>query len=64
MKLLLCLTVIVALAAAKVEHPCHIQGPRLTENIREPLVMMDPNDLPDNWDWSNVNNTDFLTITR
>lgn len=62
MKHLLCLTVILAISTAKVEHPCHIREKRLTENIREPLPMIE--DVPDNWDWSCVNDTNFLTITR
>ena len=64
MKLLLALTIVLAVASAKVDHPCHITGYRPPEQPGEPLKFLSMNELPDSWDWSDVNGTDYLTIMR
>jgi len=53
-----------ATAGKYMQHPCHKRGPRGPTNPGTPLEQLGLEDIPDNWDWGNVNGTDFLTITR
>lgn len=50
MKILLALTIIVAIASAKVKHPCHITGYRPPEQLGKPLEYFTIDALPEEWD--------------
>jgi len=53
---------VLASVHTKLHHPCHVRSKRDTSNPGEPLSV--PNALPEQWLWSDINGTDFLTLAR
>lgn len=46
------------------QYKSHIHNMNFKPRITEPLKKLDTSDIPDNFWWGNVNNTNFLTYQR
>lgn len=61
----LILILLISCILGKFHHSsCYVKSSSVEEKIITPLTQLPPSALPTTFDWGNVNNTNFLTVTK